>query len=182
MRTVWMVTMWMAAIIAAVAVFVLPAITSTTSPKGVVERFAKMDAEGVRLTPEGWHEADALFVKSSEPFQPTVIVIIAPSSQVTTMTGGPDTTVYVGYEEVGKVDTASLRFAKISNGFMKEFDTYTVVSTAARGWKIDGGQPKAMHLTAKAAVRYVEQKRAATSDLQVKKNADETLKRLAQFK
>ena len=169
------------AIVAAAVAFVLPAVTSTKSPKDVVERFMKMDAKGLRLTPDGWQNADALFVTSTEPFRPDFVTVIAPNYQASTMTGGPDTTVFVGYEEVGKVDTALLRFSKVNNRMMKEFDKYTVVLTDAREWKIAGSQPKVMHLTPTAAMRYIEDRSTKVSDPKIKKNAAESLKTLAPF-
>src|SRR5579863_5397652 len=84
--------------------------SSEFSPKGVLERFVKMDVEGERLTPQGWHRADALFVKSSKPFQPKVVLVIARSYAISRAPEKTSTTeFYMGYEEVGHINTSSLQ-------------------------------------------------------------------------
>ncbi|MGA8762040.1 MAG: hypothetical protein WB562_04040 [Candidatus Sulfotelmatobacter sp.] len=166
-----------------------PAKTSTASPKEIVEQFVKMDVEGERLTPEGWRTADALFAKHSEPFQPQTIVVVGRNYAVSTETEQGNTNeFYFGYEEVARVSTSSLRFASTNSGVeTRTFLKYSVVSTridriqgntkhSAEGmpseWKIDGAQPTTTHLTAKAAIRFVTQRRTNMSDPVIQKNAD----------
>jgi hypothetical protein len=175
--------------------------SSEFSPKGVLERFVKMDVEGERLTPQGWHRADALFVKSSKPFQPKVVLVIARSYAISRAPEKTSTTeFYMGYEEVGHINTSSLQFTSSNSGVpTRSFDKYTVVLTdgdrmqgtaraseqegkTAREWKIDGAQPTTMHLTANAAIRFVTQMRDGTADPAVRKNADQTLLKLAPFR
>ncbi len=82
------------------------------------------------------------------------------------------------------IETASLRFAP-SNARIetRSFDKYTtVVGDASSKWRIDGTQPLAMHLTATAAIHYVTQKRAETTDPIIQKNADLTLKKLVPYR
>jgi len=172
-------------------------IVSGFSPKDIVEQFVKMDVEGERLTLEGWHRADALFTKPSKPPHPEVLVVIAKRYAVSAATDKANTTeYYMGYEEVGRIDTNSLRFAPSNSGIeTRSFDKYTVVlsavnripetakangheGTASSEWRIDGTQPTAMHLTAAAAMRYVTQMRDKTKDPAIKKNANQTLAKL----
>jgi len=172
-------------VVVALAVFSGVVKASTKSPKDVVEQFVKMDVEGARLTPEGWHEADALFVKPSEPPQPKVLVVIAWRYAVSEAPDKGDKTQFLmGYEEVGRINTSSLHFAPSNSGdVMWSFDKYTVVSTATPfEWRIDGVQPVEMHLTANAAMRYVTQMRARTSDPAIQKNADQALAKLSRFR
>ncbi len=169
-------------------------------PKDVVDQFVKMDVEGERLTPEGWRKADALFVKASEPPHSEVLIVIARHyavSEATERKKNNTAEFYMGYEEVGHIDVASLRFSPSNSGMeTRSFDKYTVVSgdvnrepakTAHEGnasseWRINGTQPTAMHLTAATAMRYVTQMRDRTKDPAIEKNADQTLARLAPFR
>jgi hypothetical protein len=196
-----MKTLLLLSVVVGIAVFVVSVRGSTTSPKDVMERFVKMDIEGARLTPQGWHEADALFVKPSEPSQPKVLVVIARHYAVSEGTAKGNTgEFYMGYEEVGRINTSSLYFMPSSSGIeMRSFDKYTLVLTNAyrtpavdkdstKGiqapveWRIDGVQPVAMHLTADAAMRYVTRIRAETSDRAIQKNADTSLTKLSGFR
>ena len=172
----------------------------TTSPEETAKQFVTMDAEGSRLTPEGWRLADNLFVQRSEPSHPKVVVVIAGDYAVSKSPEKTKDGVYLmGYEELGTLDTSSLRFTPANNGHMHDFDSYTVVSTDARSteagrtaanerqgsspeWKIDGMQPKIMHLTAAAAIRYVKEMRANITDPAALKSADSTVNRLASYK
>jgi hypothetical protein len=174
---------------------------ATMSPKDIVGQFVKMDAEGERLTPEGWHQADAFFVKPSEPPRSKVLVVIARGYAVSTAaekTNSPE--FYMGYEEVGRIDATSLRFAPSNTGTeTRSFVKYSVVSADVNGvtdaaqttshagntspaWRIDGTQPPAMHLTAAAAIRYITQMRSKATDPLIQKNADLTIKKLVPYR
>jgi hypothetical protein len=173
-------------LLTAVALAVLSGLVkaSTLSPKNVVEQFVKMDVEGARLTSEGWHEADALFVKPSEPSQPKDLVVIAWRYAISDGPAKENTAdFYMGYAEVGRVSTSSLHFAPTnSRDVMWSFDKYTVVSTdMPLEWRIDGVQPVEMHLSAEAAIRYVTEMRARTSDPAIQKNADQALAKVTRF-
>jgi hypothetical protein len=189
------------AVAVAVTIFLGPIKAATTSPKDVVDQFVKMDAEGERLTPEGWRQADALFVRPSEPPHTKVLLVIARHYAVSEATEKKNSPEFnMGYEEVGRIDTASLRFAPSNGGIeTRSFVKYTIVSgdvnrspetaktTSHEGnksseWKIGGTQPPAMHLTAAAAIRYVIQMRDKISDPTVKKNADQTLAKLSLYR
>jgi hypothetical protein len=177
------------AVAVAVPIFVGPIKAATISPKDIVDKFVKMDVEGERLTPEGWHQADALFVKSSEPPHTKVLLVIARHYAVSEATEKTEKTnrteFYMGYEEVGRIDTTSLRFAPSNSGnATRSFDKYTVLleGNGSPEWRIDAAQPPAMHLTAEAAMRYVTQMRAKTTDPAIQKTADQTIKKLVPFR
>jgi hypothetical protein len=170
-------------------------------PKDVVDQFVKMDVEGERLTPEGWRQADALFVKPSEPPHSKVLAVIARGYAVSRASEKTNSTeFYMGYEEVGRIDATSLRFAPSNTGTeVRSFVKYSVVSADVNGvteaaqttshagntspaWRIDGTQPPAMHLTAAAAIRYMTQMRSKATDPLVQKNADLTIEKLAPYR
>jgi hypothetical protein len=172
-------------VVVVVAVFSGLVRASAKSPKDIVEQFVKMNVEGTRLTPQGWHDADALFGKPSEPPQPKVIVVIAWRYAVSDWPTKENTAeFYMGYEEVGRLNTSSLHFAPSSSGdVMWSFSKYAVVlANLPLEWRIDGVQPTEMHLTADAAIRYVNQMRTKISDPTIQKNADQTLDKLSRFR
>jgi hypothetical protein len=61
-------------------------------------------------------------------------------------------------------------------------NTKDPAQAAASEWKIDGDQPTTMHLTAKAAIRYVTEKRAKTTDPEIRKNADQAIAKLMPYR
>ena len=163
-----------------------PMRAATISPKDVVDQFVKLDVKGERLSPEGWHRADLLFVKPSQPQHANVLVVIARHYAVSGATGEVDTQFDFGYEEIGRIDIASLSFAPSNSGTeTRSFQTYKVVPGDVNHpleWKIDGIQPPTMHLTADAAIRYDTLMRAKTADPVIVKNADRTLAKLGPFR
>jgi len=173
---------------------------SRRSPRDDVDQFVKMDVEGARLTAEGWSQADALFVKRSEPPHPKFLRVIARQYAISESTEKAGTNeFYMGYEEIGRVDTASLRFVPSNSGIeTRSFDKYHVVTShvshapeaasetphernTSSEWRIDGTQPPTMHLTA-AAIRYVTEMRVETTDPRIRKNADITIKQLSPYR
>ena len=158
----------------------------------------KMDVEGERITPQGWRVADGLFVKHSEPFLPETLIVIGKNYAVSTDATQPNANEFsFGYEEVARISTPLLRFVPINSGTQtRSFNKYIVVPASAatedvkaktpskiKGgeWKIDGTQPRAMHLTARAAIRYLTQARAKASDPAIQSNAREAISRLAAY-
>jgi hypothetical protein len=171
--------------------------TVVSNPKNVVEQFARMDVEGLRLTAAGWSEADALFVNSSKPAQPKFLVIIARHYAVSEAPERGKMTFCMGYEEIGRIDIGTLRFAATNGGIeTRSCDMYTVVPAtlpgtnavpkqeqgAQPGWKIEGTQPTTMHITAVAAIRWVTQQRAEKADPATQRNADQTLVKLKPYR
>src|SRR5437667_4384963 len=148
---------------------------SAQTAKELVQQFVIFDVEGKRLTPEGWYKADALFARASQPSPNTNIVVIATHYAVSEATNGLATTeFYMGYEEIGRVDS-SLRFVR----------KYNVVRTEkANGsvkWKIEGSQPTEMHLIPEAAIRYLVEMRGKANDSTVRKNASQAIAVLRKY-
>ena len=157
------------------------------SPKEVVDQFVKMDVHGDRLKPEGWHAAERLFTKTSEPLRPSTIVVIATHYGVSLAPGeGNKNEFYFGYEKIGQIDTILLRFSQMTNGNeVRTFEKFMVVANegvhGTKGWKIDGSQPATIHLTAKAAIAYVTEMSKRATDSKVKKNAEQAIARLSLY-
>ncbi len=155
------------------------------NPKETVERFARLDAEGTRLTANGWRETDGLFVETSERRKPKTLFVIAGNYAVSE---APERSAppkfLVGYEELGYIDNSSLAFTPTNGGPTRRFDSYTVVQleVTSKQWKIKGSQPTTVHLTARAAIAYVRRKRSETSDPETQSNADQTLSRLRLYR
>lgn len=174
--------------------------TPGKSPEGVVKQFVKMDAEGARLTPEGWRQAAALFVQPSEPPQRNVLVIIARHYGVSEIAVKADTAEFgVGYEELGRMDS-SLLFRPSNRGIQtRSICKYDLVLTSADHqvqrdgltatagnppfqWKIKGTQPAEMHITVETARRYLTKMIDKTKDPAVKGAAEKTLATLKAYK
>jgi len=171
------------------------------SSEGIVEQFVKMDVKGSRLTAEGWRTADDLFVKHTEPPRVKVLVVIARDYAVSkSPEKGNENIYFFGYEQLGNIDTSSLRFTPTNSGYIKnQLDSYTVVPTNAHfrpgdetapkqqpnpigEFRIDGAQPKAVHITAETAIRYLKEMRAKVTDSLTRKNADIAIAKLSAYK
>lgn len=171
--------------------------TPPHTPKEVVQRFVDLDTRGMRLTSEGWQEADALFTEPSRRPPRKSLIIIAEHFAVSSGTTNENNAhFYFGYEELGRVGP-ELRFtpamAKTETRSMDEyeltsFDTRRTNDDAswkpAKGldWKIKGPQPSVSHLTVDAAIRYIIRERSQATDPAVEKNADATLAALKRFR
>lgn len=70
---------------------------------------------------------------------------------------GNKTEFLVGYEELGRIDSASMIFAPTNAGATRQFDSFILVhfDNMSIEWKIEGSQPTVMHLIPKAAMAYV---------------------------
>jgi hypothetical protein len=175
--------------------------SSTRLPRDTVEQFVKMDVEGERLTPKGWRNADALFVRQSEPLRPKDLIVIARHYAISQISSEGNKPQFVmGYEQAGHIDTSSLRFAPVNKGIeTRSFDNFTVIligysrevkadnnakqdQDATVEWKIDGAQPQTMHLLPDAAIRYVTEMRTKATDIVVRKNAEAALAALSRYR
>ncbi|MGI0086316.1 MAG: hypothetical protein ACREBQ_14660, partial [Nitrososphaerales archaeon] len=91
------------------------------------------------------------------------------------------------------------RFVPTTNVYINRFDSYTVVTTYARSTggdkrtpeqersssaelRIDGAQPKAMHVTAETAILYLKEMRANVTDSAIRKNADLAISKLSAYR
>jgi len=152
----------------------------------------------MRLTPQGWTSADSFFLKSSEPSPITQITVIGKNYALRPATRESHMDFYFGFEELGHIDIRSMRFTPSTGIETRSFDKYSVVlkntgQEQARErvagesdgtlseLRIDGSQPTQVHLTAEAAMRYLVRMRRATSDPILRKNIDQTIKKLKPF-
>ena len=159
---------------------------SAQTAKELVQQFVIFDVEGKRLTPEGWYKADALFARASQPSPNTNIVVIATHYAVSEATNGLATTeFYMGYEEIGRVDS-SLRFVpsapKVQTRTMQKYNVVrTEKANGSVKWKIEGSQPTEMHLIPEAAIRYLVEMRGKANDSTVRKNASQAIAALRKY-
>jgi len=101
----------------------------TKGPKQVVEEFLAMETNGGRLTPEGWHQADAFFARPAPEPSGRRIVVISPNHSVyETWTKGDQAEVYNDCEGLGRIDTA-LRYTPPESGVLKTTGVYRLVRT-----------------------------------------------------
>jgi hypothetical protein len=155
--------------------------TSSATPQSVVERFASLDVDGSRLTASGWRDADALFVHPSPASEPKSLIVIASHYGVSESPRKGDKMEFLmGYEELGRIDSASMIFTPTNAGPARQFDSFILVhpDNTSMDWKIEGNQPTVMHLSPKAAMAYVARKLTKTSDPATRNNADRTLTKL----
>jgi len=167
-----------------------------TASKEVVEQFCKVEMQGGRLNPAGWQEARKFFVRSSDFVPGATIFVIEESYAVWDPMKLPDgtTDVTVEIHPVGNLDS-KLRLTLPSHSYYKTARHFKIVFTDKR-WEIrkQGIESKEViessprwlidepthfwMVTVSTAIRYVSQERDATSDPEMKKNAEETLAKL----
>jgi len=169
-------------------------------PKNVVEQFCKIDAAGERLTPAGWHRADAFFVRPGPPAEDATVSIMEGDFFVgTPQVNGDTATVGVEYLELGHLDS-SMRFVWATSPYspIKIRAFYTVVLTD-RHWELgsDASGPREVKgpvawrirdfqsesvVTVDTAIRYVTETRDKSTDPDLKRNADATIAVLKKLK
>ena len=155
-------------------------VSQVASQKDVVQQFVNLDVKGLRLTPQGWMQADALFTRHTEPSRPKFVVVIARRYAVSQDTTKKNYFV-LGYDDVGHIDTSTLRFTPTHiAGVMWSYKGYTVVPRAthernASTWLIEGAQPDEMYLPAAVAIRWASEVHDKTSDPTIRKNSDQTI-------
>jgi hypothetical protein len=164
--------------------------TRTSSAKDIVEQFVKIDIEGLRLTGQGWGQADALFTKHTEPSQPKFLVVIGRHYGVSQDMTRKDYFAF-GYDDIGHIDTATLRFklTPVVPMVMHWYKGYAVTRAGAEQngslpaeWRIEGAQPGEMYLTAEAATRWLTQMRDKNTDHAIQRNADQTIAKLKPYR
>jgi hypothetical protein len=174
-----------------------------TSPVKLVEEFWKVETTGGRLTPEGWYKASAFFIRSSaHPGNKIVNVVrngVADRAEETARTA-TWAEVSINTDILGQIDS-SLRFKSspkdgpagvlLIKGPVVAFD----LVLTDKQWKLnqDGARAKESDLTPQwlitcvseatwinldAAIAYVNELRAKTTDPAIRKNAGETLQQL----
>lgn len=165
--------------------------SQVASPKDVVQQFVNLDVEGLRLTPEGWTQADALFTKHTKPSLPKFVVVIGRHYGVSQDMTRKNYFAF-GYADIGHIDAATLRFMLTPVVPMVRYwyKGYAVTRADAPGtngsasseWRIEGAQPTEMHLTAESAIRWVTNARDKTTDPAIRRNADQTILKLKPYR
>src|SRR5690348_8052695 len=159
-------------------VFSVPFVLAPQPPSSAKEtlvRFCDRDAQGDQLSPGGRKKLSALFASlgSAGRDQLTVVRDFVVSDPV------PDkdkANFYVEYIELGRVDLRNKRF--YPTPAIRVRATFDVVRTSGDteppDWRITGQMPQP-HLTANAAVRYVNELRAKAKDAESQRDLDKLL-------
>lgn len=167
----------------AIVIALLPiacANASAQKPMDVVQRFVRIDTDGERLTPDGWREADRLFLRHSTPPQDRRIIVIEKHYKVSESTLPTNAGYYLGYWQIGRLDSSLRLHPFVSKTETRFFDKFVVQKTGA-GWKIEGPQPTEMHLTPEAAIRYLTEMRDNSTDASAKSNASRSIEILKRY-
>jgi len=190
-----------AAVLLSVKVCAIPqkSTNQTRSPSSVVEDFIKLELEGTRLAPQGWHKTSAFFVRSGPPPANLNILIVSDRHELSERRiSSAETLIDLNFDHLyGSLDS-SLHFVQepdfapngaiIKNGLSASFrlvlaDRYSELEsngqaskevTAAPTWRIDPFRAGVL-LDLRAAIRYVTEMRGKATDPVVRKNADTTL-------
>jgi len=171
----------------------------TQSPGPVVEDFIKLELEGTRLAPQGWHKTAAFFVRSGPPPANLNILIVSARHELSERRiSSTETQVDLNFDHFyGTLDPA-LRFQRapdsapggaiIKDGLSASFRLVLASRysehesdgqpskevTTAPTWRIDPFQAGVL-LDLRAAIRYVTEMRGKATGPVVRKNADATL-------
>ncbi|MGA8014250.1 MAG: hypothetical protein WB949_17595 [Candidatus Acidiferrales bacterium] len=164
------------------------------SPGDVVTKLWKSAADGNLLSVEGWKSTSGFFIHPSPPLEMKSFLVVSNDWSVGPVVAKADKAeVDVNYITAGKI-AASLRYLPPpKTPYMKTGIAYHVVSappydstngseekTGSAVWKIDDprGPP---WTTIDGAIRYVTKMRDRSQDPVIRKNADETLAKLAKL-
>jgi hypothetical protein len=170
----------------------------TKSPKEVVEAFWKLETEGGRLTPEGWHNAGSFFVRPSPPPQKKTIAVISGKYKYSVderWVKGNQAEIANGYVDLGRIDS-DLHYSPPDSRFYdnKTAVLYHLVLTDRHweigpdgiterevsgplAWRIEKPEP-ILWITVDTAIRFVKGVGEKTTDPIIKKNAEQTLAKL----
>lgn len=180
---------------------------SLGTPKEVVARFSKMEAQGGRLSPEGWSQGAVFFVKPASFQKRTTMLIIDDVILGQTKINGGQAEVWAEYLAFGKLDwvgrfNSTVGFAGGSSqypvkGPTKFREPYKLKLSsehwdlandgtlkAANGpaeWRIDPFQPEP-RISIETAIRYLITLRDKTTDAVIKKNAQRSIAALQRLK
>jgi len=166
--------------------------TPHRSPRDVLTEFCAMDAEGTRLTTDGWYEAGQLFIKPRPPYRDNIIVIKDFGVSLPSM-NGKRALLYVEYLYLGQLDSR-LRFSRLPDlppGPAKVRIDYHLVltdkhwraardggtATEERGpveWRIEDSEPQP-HITVETAIHYLIGLRDTAVDESARKSADSAI-------
>lgn len=151
------------------------------TPDGVIQRFARLDADGGQLIPDGWNQIASLFVQPGPRRSPASLSIVRDGVGVSKAKITSDRTAIarLDYTHLGFLDIASGVYRVEHSGLhlLEHIKLVLVPAATSQGaslWKIEGSVPDP-NITRTAAIRYVTQLLKTTKDEKVRKNAGRTL-------
>ncbi|MGH9794652.1 MAG: hypothetical protein ACRD5G_07765 [Candidatus Acidiferrales bacterium] len=170
------------------------------SPEAVLARFCKMDAEGERLTPEGWRKAADLFVRPAAASKEGAIFVIKSYFVNGPVTKGNKAEFFVEYLRWAELDSTGRLIPSVPHlpgapilvrAVYKAVETKQWWEVAPDGktlreasgdpqWRIETFQPT-QWITVDAAIRYVNDLHEKSKDPIIKQNANRTLAVLRQL-
>lgn len=166
-------------------------------PQEMIEGLWKMAAHGDLLTKEGWKRAGASYTVPTPWTENKAVLVVSNDYALDHVsTNGNTANAVVTCQQLGQLDSA-LRYSPAPpSKYFKSGWGYDLVIVPSHTlvvssdgkqedrvnpkttyWKISGSQGNPW-TTVNTAIRYVLEKRAETSDPQIKKNADATLSQL----
>ncbi|MFZ0308800.1 MAG: hypothetical protein WAL89_11530 [Candidatus Sulfotelmatobacter sp.] len=165
------------------------------SPKEVVERFCKMEAEGKHLTPDGWRDMSKLLISSTANPRLEEMAVIKDYIVSEPVIDRNRAKVSVVYTTLGVVDPRNLSFGPrgpypiepVKITFERTLiltEKYTEVGPGGAGremegppvWRIEGqAEP---HISVQTAIDYLQRLRIKTSNDAFSKSADESISAL----
>ena len=174
------------------------------SPREVLERYCKMDANGKQLEVGGWLQLARMFIVQRE-LSPGPIVVFRHKLEVIrgfligdpVMEGDDKAKLAVRYSYFGEIDYDSLIFSPSKEPSVEEVRTYNLLLTTkhydlgsqseevlrsgAKAWRIEGS-PSEPHLKIDAALFCVQQLRDKATGAITKENANVTIKALSRLR
>jgi len=156
-----------------------PTFSQTKAAEAVFERFCELDSHRAQLTPGGWKEVAALFVRPGAPRNQTILITDLPEQATVGRGTMEGRRVCVGRDFLlfGRLELPGIRFAAEAQGkLIRELIYVTKIAGPGQteSWRIEGPVPEP-RLTVAAAIRYVSEVRENTRDSNLRTNADGTL-------
>ena len=179
------------AVMGAIA-FAQSPLSSQPSPKAVMERFCKMEAEGKHLTAEGWREMAAFLAFPVAESRREETIVIKHFDVSDPVIEGSQAKVSVEYTVLGVLDARNLSFGPrgpqpiepekmtfervlVLSGKHADIGPDGVVREVEGPpeWRIQGqAEP---HISVQTAIHYLQQLRMKTNNNTFKKSADESI-------
>jgi hypothetical protein len=170
--------------------------TSPQSPKDVVKAYRSMDANGERLTTDGWKKGNAFFLHPGPPPHDRVLGVMTGEIVGEPTVKGDKADVWTEFDFVGKVYpngrfsrsvggspplkgpvASGRKYSLVLSDQHPKLGTGHETAQGAPEWKIEDFEPNPM-VTMDVAIRYLERLRDRTGSDDVKKNADRSISEL----
>ena len=173
------ISIYLALVTGVVFLWARPLGSAQMSPSQIVERFCEMDAQGMRLTPEGLREMATSFPGSAGTVPSTKTIVVRDFVVSRPEINGNRGELYVEYVYLGSIDVKLGRFSRLP--YLKVRSGFDVVRTDGfSDWKISVAPPES-HITVSTAVNYVKRIHDAATDLSTRKNAARAIANLSRL-